>query len=233
LSCVCFSQAAPTSASPMKTRWLGALPLGLVFGNDANRFRLHREGGDLTPIFAGDLLERADPGHDACPFLGSGRTSAASMRIGGQQGAGGAAVRPAAQRRTAWSVFLVSRGTAARRGKKVGQAPLRQAGPAQRLADRWRMSERPCWCGQQPGSAEWPGPPRRRNTGGSGYCAIERSAHLASRPSTTGPPPATANSRRPPQPRQESRDKFANRRRYREGPPAPFPLPSPQHPPGP
>src|SRR3546814_7319721 len=37
---------------------------------------------------------------------------------------------PAAQRRTARSGFLGSRGTAARRGKKVEGAPLRQAGPA-------------------------------------------------------------------------------------------------------
>src|SRR3546814_8769126 len=48
-------------------------------------------------------------------------------------GSKGTAPQPeghAAQRRTARSGFLGSRGTAVRRGKKVEDAPLRQAGPA-------------------------------------------------------------------------------------------------------
>src|SRR3546814_7699530 len=54
----------------------GGVAARIVFRNDANQFRLHRESDDLSPILAGNLLERADPGHDACPFLGPGRPTA-------------------------------------------------------------------------------------------------------------------------------------------------------------
>src|SRR3546814_7131989 len=67
---------------------------GIAIGDDANLFRLHRKGDDLALIFAGGgLREAADLGHDAILSLGSSRTSAASMRIGGQQGDGAAARR--------------------------------------------------------------------------------------------------------------------------------------------
>ena len=49
----------------------GSIAAGVFFGRDANRFRLHRESGDLTPKFSGDFLERADLGHVAfLPWLG-------------------------------------------------------------------------------------------------------------------------------------------------------------------
>src|SRR3546814_2609365 len=66
----------------------------MAIGDDAKRFRWDRKGDDLALIFAGGgLREAADLGHDAVLSLGSSRTSAASMRIGGQQGDGAAARR--------------------------------------------------------------------------------------------------------------------------------------------
>ena len=44
-----------------------------------------------------------------------------------------------------WPDFLVSRGTAVRRGKKVRQAPLRQVCQAKRLADMGADRKRPHW----------------------------------------------------------------------------------------
>src|SRR3546814_15787062 len=66
----------------------------MAIGDDAKRFRWDRKGDDLALIFAGGgLREAADLGHDAILSLGSSRTSAASMRIGWQQGDGAAARR--------------------------------------------------------------------------------------------------------------------------------------------
>src|SRR3546814_4068475 len=68
--------------------------------------------------------------------LGSGRTSAASMRIDGQQGAGAAAARPAAQRRTDTGRLSCLARNGGTPGEESRSWPLRRSGPAQRLADR-------------------------------------------------------------------------------------------------
>src|SRR3546814_303681 len=105
----------------MKTRWLGALPLGLSSGTMRTNFactervticpRYSPETFLNVPILAMMLvlsLARAAPARPRCASVVS---KGPVPQPSGPQRSGG---RP-------WSVFLVSRGTAARRGKKVGQ----------------------------------------------------------------------------------------------------------------
>src|SRR3546814_6226193 len=61
------------------------------------------------------------------------------MRIDGQQGAGAAAARPAAQRRTDTGRLSCLARNGGTPGEESRSWPLRRSGPAQRLADRWRI----------------------------------------------------------------------------------------------
>src|SRR3546814_17306954 len=99
----------------------------MAIGDDAKRFRWDRKGDDLALIFAGGgLREAADLGHDAILSLGSSRTSAASMRIGGQQGDGAAARRA----RSAAKDGAIRLSWLARNGGTPGEERRRRAGAA-------------------------------------------------------------------------------------------------------
>src|SRR3546814_17269454 len=102
--------------APTKTRWLGALPLGSCSGVMRTDFAC-TERVVICPRNSPETFLNVPILAMMHSFLGTGRTIAASMRIGRRRGPDGAAAGPQRSGGPRWHGFLVSRGPAARRGQ--------------------------------------------------------------------------------------------------------------------
>jgi hypothetical protein len=89
-----LDQAAPISARPTRTRWLGAFSPVARGRDDAHALGLDAEGDDFAgELVRAGLLEGADGRHCKSPFPFRARTIAASMAIDRPEAIDGA--RPA------------------------------------------------------------------------------------------------------------------------------------------